>query len=142
MNESTPPRTPVLLADDESLAFPAVPQERKRRNGWTPPQQARFILALAAMGSVSAAAKAVGMSRKSAYDLLDRPGAERFARSWERALESGRQRMFDVAMERAINGVTTIQVRRGGSVSIKGGADMRLVQAALRSEDKQAGWGR
>lgn len=137
MTEST---TPILLADDESLAFPAVPQQRNRHNGWTPPQQARFILALAAMGSVSAAAKAVGMSRKSAYDLLDRPGAEGFARSWARALESGRQRMFDVAMDRAINGVTTIHIRRGGSVSVKGGADMRLVHAALRSEDKLDGW--
>lgn len=142
MTESTLQTPTLLLADDESLAFSAVPQKRNRRNGWTPPQQARFILALAAMGSVSAAAKAVGMSRKSAYDLLDRPGAEGFARSWERALESGRQRMFDVAMERAINGVTTIHVRRGGSVSIKGGADMRLVQAALRSEGKQVGSGR
>ncbi|MBK7161014.1 hypothetical protein DXH95_08110 [Sphingorhabdus pulchriflava] len=132
MIESTPPPPALLLADDEYLAFPAVPQLRHRHNGWTPPQQARFILALQAMGSVSAAVKAVGMSRKSAYELLGRPGAEGFARSWERALESGRQRMFDVAMERAINGVTTIHVQRGGSVSIKGGADMRLVQAALR----------
>jgi hypothetical protein len=68
-------------------------------------QQERFILALEAMGSVAPALKAIGM---------------------------GRHRMFDYAMERAINGVTTVRVLRGGSISVACGPDMKLVQSSFR----------
>jgi hypothetical protein len=140
MTESLPPPAPIqLLADHEILTFTAVPQERMRCNGWTPKQQERFILALQAMGSVGQAAKAVGMSRTAAYKLRDRPGAESFACSWDMALDMGRQRQFDHAMERAINGVTTIRVMRGGSVTVNGGPDMHILRSALRSEDQVTG---
>jgi hypothetical protein len=131
----------LLLADDEALAFTAVPLDRRRATGWTPAQQERFIRALDVMGSVGQAAKAVGMSRQSAYNLRERPGAEGFAKSWDMALEFGRRRQFDIAMERAINGVTTITVLRGGSVMVGGGADMRILRSALRSEDERTGGG-
>jgi hypothetical protein len=139
MTESEQPATPPLLLADSDLAFPAVPQQRKRGNGWSPPQQARFILALEVMGSVGSAAKAVGMSRAAAYKLREREGAEGFAKSWDMAMESGRRRQFDIAMAQAINGVTTIHVRRGGSVTIGSGPDMKLVHNAFRSEDQKAG---
>lgn len=133
--QQTPPS--LLLPNDEALAFTPVPLDRCRANGWTPAQQERFIQALDVMGSVGQAAKAVGMSRQSAYNLRDRPGAESFAKSWNLALEFGRRRQFDIAMERAINGVTTVIIRRGGSVAVSGGADMRILRSALRSEDER-----
>jgi hypothetical protein len=140
VTESLPtPAQVQLLAEDDLLTFTAVPQERKRCNGWTPKQQERFILALQVMGSVGQAAKAVGMSRTAAYNLRDRPGAESFACSWDMALDMGQQRQFDHAMERAINGVTTIRVMRGGSVTVGGGPDMRILRSALRSEDQRMG---
>jgi hypothetical protein len=138
MTDSIETATPIILLADSDLAFPAVPQQRKRGNGWSPPQQARFILALEVMGSVGSAAKAVGMSRAAAYKLCEREGAEGFVKSWEMALETGRRRQFDIAMEQAINGVTTIHVRRGGSVTIGSGPDMKLVHNAMRSEDHRA----
>jgi hypothetical protein len=133
--KQTPPT--VLLPDKEQLAFTAVPVDRKRNNGWTPAQQERFIVALSVMGSVGQAVKAVGMSRQSAYNLRERPGAESFARSWDLALEHGQRRQFDTAMERAINGVTTIRVLRGGAVTVNGGPDMRILRSALRSVDER-----
>lgn len=139
MAESPSPTPPPLRLADSDLAFPAVPQTRKRGNGWSPAQQERFILALEVMGSVGSAAKAVGISRASAYKLREREGAEGFARSWDLAMESGRRRQYDIAMEQAINGVTTIHVRRGGSVTIGSGPDMRHVYNAFRSEDHPAG---
>lgn len=140
MTDSPPPTPPTqLLADEDLLAFTPVPLDRKRSNGWTPAQQERFILALHVMGSVGQAAKAVGMSRQSAYSLRERAGAQSFAKSWDAALEMGRARQFDHAMERAINGVTTIRVLRGGSVTVNGGPDMRILQSALRSEDSRMG---
>ena len=53
----------------------------------------------------------------------------------------GRARRFDLAMERAVGGVTTITVRRGGAVTVNGGPDMRILQSALRSADSRTGGG-
>ena len=140
MTESLlPPAPDTLLPQDDLLSFTPVPALRRRSDGWTPVQQSRFIQALSVMGSVAQAAKAVGMSRKSAYALRDRPGAESFAHSWDVAIDFGRQRQFDHAMERAVNGVTTIRVMRGGSVSVNGGADMGILRSALRSGDHGTG---
>ena len=59
---------------------------RARRDGWTVRRQADFLGYLAEFGSVIAAAETVGMSRKSAYQLRARPGAESFAAAWDAAL--------------------------------------------------------
>lgn len=128
----TPPYPPTVLLKGSLLEFIPVPQEIRRYNGWSVIQQERFILALEAMGSVGPAAKAIGMGRASAYRLRERKGAESFSQAWDKAVEMGRQRMFDYAMERAINGVTTVRVLRGGSISVACGPDMRLVQSSLR----------
>jgi hypothetical protein len=66
-------------------AFYPVPT-RTRRDGWTIERQADFLGMLAETGSVIGACEAVGISRKSAYRLRDRPGAESFAAAWDAAL--------------------------------------------------------
>jgi hypothetical protein len=83
-----PPRLLLLLEDMplEELAFEPVPV-KVRHDGWTVERQRWFILRLALGGCVSAAARGVGMTRKSAYRLLDRPGAESFGAAWRKALE-------------------------------------------------------
>ncbi len=140
MTDSPPPTAPAqLLADEDLLTFTPVPLDRKRSNGWTPAQQERFILALHVMGSVGQAAKAVGMSRQSAYNLRERAGAESFAKSWDAAIEMGRARQFDHMIERAINGVTTVTVLRGGSVTVGRGPDLPIMRGAMRSEDHRYG---
>ncbi len=59
---------------------------RARRDGWTVKRQTDFLGYLAETGSVLGACEAVGMSRKSAYRLRARPGAESFAAAWDAAL--------------------------------------------------------
>lgn len=132
----SPNRPPLSAASGEDIfsGFTPVPLARARCDGWSAVVQERFVRALDAMGSVGPAARAVGMSRTSAYRLRERSGAESFAAAWDRALSNGRVRMFDYAMDRALNGVTTVTVRRGGSVTVAGGPDMALVNAALREE--------
>lgn len=128
---------PALL-EGTTLAFAPVPQQRRRADGWTPVTQERFIRALEAMGSVGAAAKAVGMSRRSAYKLRDHDGADSFADAWDRALDLGRGRMFDYAMDRALNGVTTVRIFRGGAIDVSCGPNMDLVNAAIREPSAPA----
>jgi hypothetical protein len=114
------------------LDFTPVPLARVRADGWSVLAQRRFIHALSVMGSVGAAARAVGMGRVSAYRLRERDGAESFACAWDRAIGLGRSQQYDAAMEVALNGVTTVRVLRGGSVSVTGGPDVSIIRAALR----------
>ena len=61
---------------------------RPRRKGeWTESKVVTFIVTLAALRSVTFAARAAGMSRKSAYALRDRDPA--FAAAWEAACAAG-----------------------------------------------------
>ncbi len=124
------------------LDFTPVALERVRANGWSPPVQRRFIHALSVMGSVGQAARAVGMGRVSAYRLRKRAlavggGAESFAAAWDNAIDLGRSRQYGVAMDAAINGVTTVRVLRGGSVSVTGGPNMSIIRSVLREAPVQ-----
>src|SRR5688572_13797612 len=65
--------------------FRPVPR-RSRRDGWSEVRQCAFLAQLYVTGSVTAAARAVGMSRASAYRLRVRPGADSFAFAWDRVL--------------------------------------------------------
>jgi hypothetical protein len=65
--------------------FDPVPV-RVRRDGWTSERQREFIRLLHVRPDIGSAAKAVGMSRRSAYRLRERPGAESFAAAWDAAL--------------------------------------------------------
>jgi hypothetical protein len=131
--ENDSPNT--LGGDDTAPAFTPVPLLRRRHDGWTPEKQLAFIRVLTATGQVSVACRAVGMSRKSAYALRERADAESFADAWEYALFLGQQRMLTELMERAINGVTTIMVRRGGVIEIGHGPDGRLTSGFLKSPE-------
>lgn len=131
-HDSQNPNEPDLAGT--IMEFTPVPFERTHSNGWSPLAQRRFIHALSVMGSVGAAARAVGMGRVSAYRLREREGAESFATAWDFAIGEGRAQQYGHMMDRALNGVTIIRVLRGGSVSVEGGPDMNLVRAALRNE--------
>ena len=143
MSESAPfgltPRLVALLQDMplERLAFIPVPV-RARHDGWTVDRQKGFILRLALGGCVSLAARAVGKTRKSAYRLRDRPGAESFAASWDKASDWGRDRTIDVGLERALCGERIPIVRDGRVVGEKFRYDNRLAMAVLNALDRRA----
>jgi hypothetical protein len=59
---------------------------RARADGWSEARQCGFLVELYVTGSVAAAARAVGMSRASAYRLRERACAESFAQAWDRVL--------------------------------------------------------
>ena len=65
------------------------PLRSRRRHEWTGGKAVTFIVTLAATRCVTLAARAAGMSRKSAYALKARDPA--FAHAWESALNARRQ---------------------------------------------------
>ena len=134
-----PPRLLALLQDMplEELAFAPVPV-KARHDGWTVERQQWFVLRLALSGCVSVAARGVGMTRKSAYRLRDRPGAASFAAAWDRALGWGQDKTVDVGPERALVGETVPVVRNGRVVGERFRFDNRLAMAVLNALDRRA----
>lgn len=115
-----------------ALPFTPVPG-RARHDGWTPARQRAFIEVLAATGTVTAAARAVGMSAKSAYRLRARAGDDSgFARAWNAALERSYQDALTVALDRGIEGVKVPVFYGGRQIGEYRRYDDRLTLAALR----------
>jgi len=125
----------------ESLtAFAPVPSASSRHDGWTPEKQRQFIVQLARIGVVNAAAKAVGMSAKSAYGLLKRGGEDsEFAAAWRKALRIGRWRAVDTSIDRALNGVETPIFYHGRRIGTRKTYNDRLLIAVLRAVDPKYG---
>jgi hypothetical protein len=131
MTESPPPQSAHEVEEPDPLAFTPV-VTIVRHDGWTPDRQRKFISALEAIGSVAPAARAVGMSKQSAYALRKRPGAESFAQAWDIALQMGQDRAFDIVMDRAMHGVIVPRFYRGRCIGTIHRWDSRLLLAALR----------
>lgn len=125
------PPAPPPLDFGIALAFAPAPSRTNRRDGWTERTQRRFIAVLTATGTVAAAAKAVGMSQASAYNLRRRPGADGFAAAWDDALDLARDRQFQAAMARAVHGVTSQRFYRGRYTGTAHRYDYAAVMAAL-----------
>ena len=120
------------MTESDPLAFTPVPTSA-RHDGWTPDRQRAFIEQLTRCGVVSASAKAVGMSAKSAYALRKRPGAEGFAAAWDRAADEGTCRACDTAIDRALNGTARPIFYRGRQVGERRIYSDALLIAALRN---------
>jgi len=108
---------------------------RYRHDGWTPDKQLEFIQALADCGCVDEAARAVGMSRNSAYELRRRPDAQAFRLAWRAAKDVMVERLDDAAMSRAINGVPVPIFHNGVEVGERRHYDERLTMFLLRYRD-------
>jgi hypothetical protein len=111
------PDTALAVTDDEDdddlpvidydpADYRWVPVRRTPRfDGWTEEKQRRFIEVLADTGLVGVAAKAVGMSRETAYRLRRSPHGAAFARAWDAARQHAAGLIEDIVFERAIQGV-------------------------------------
>lgn len=118
----------------DPFPFDPVPSRSNRHDGWTPERQRGFIAALAMIGIVAWAAQAVGMSRKSAYELLRRAGPDgSFARAWREAQSAGRTRTMFTGIERALDGVEVPYFYGGVQRGTRRIYDHRLLVAALRA---------
>ena len=122
--------------EPDAIAFTPVPRQRNRRHGWNEERQRGFIAALARCGTVSAAARSVGMTARSAYRLLDAPGADSFAAAWDAAFDQGFAAMQAAALERALHGAFVPVYRRGQLVRVEHRQADRLAIALLNGKDR------
>ena len=122
--------------EDSLIAFDPVPRQRQRRNGWTDVTRRTFILLLARCGSITRAARWVGMSTRSVYRLRDAPGADGFAEAWDMAIAMGIDRVRADAMDRALNGTFVPVYRKGKLVRVEHRHCDRLAIALLGGEEQ------
>ncbi|MEH6789502.1 hypothetical protein [Parasphingorhabdus sp.] len=114
-----------------------IPAPCRRHNGWTAERQRAFIGYLARIGLVAPAARAVGMSRQSAYALREKTGAESFAEAWDLALEMGLGNAEDHAIARALDGYELPYFYGGRQCGTIRRYDHRLLLAALARGDRR-----
>ena len=119
------------------IEFTPVPRQRARRNGWSAERQQMFLFALSRCGSAARAARAVGMSPRSAYRLLHAPGADDFARAWDAAIDEGFERVRADALKTALGGAFVPVFRRGKLVRVEHRRSDRLAVALLTGRDHQ-----
>ena len=89
------------------------PRHVPRAGGWTSDKVVTFIVTLAATRSVTLAAHAAAMSRKSAYALRARDSA--FAKGWMAAMKAGEQGLRGPALSLSKGDkVEEVEAPRGG----------------------------
>ncbi len=126
---------PLTTSSPSPIAFMPVATSSTRHDGWTAARQRGFIAHLAEVGVVAEAARAVGISARSAYRLRNRPDAASFRTAWDAALDMGQQRALDIAMTRAMHGYREPVFYRGIEVGFRQRHDNRLLLACLRAID-------
>jgi hypothetical protein len=131
MHESPPPDPPEI--EDDLPDFTPVPLTRHRHDGWTPERQRGFIAALAQTGVVAQAARSVGMSSASAYNLRRRPHAESFALAWDMVEDEARNRALAFVVDQAMYGSTRPRFYRGKFVGTIHSFETRIALAAVRA---------
>ena len=124
-------------ADDPLLQFEPYVHKAPRRNSITRDKQVKFVMALAATGVVTQAAREVGVSLEALYKLRNKPGAQEFAGAWEAAVDRGMARLEDCALERAILGEERVIVRGGEVVERWRRYDTQLITFLLRYRRQQ-----
>jgi hypothetical protein len=130
MEQNHSPNSPRDAAIDAVASF--TPAElRPRMDGWTPERQRLFCETLADCGLVREAAAAVGMSAQSAYQLRRRTAGRAFAMAWDAALFLARQRLIDMALERAVDGNTETLTKDGEVLGEKSKKDVRHLLATI-----------
>ena len=122
-----PAVTGLVEVADEPIDFTPVPRLRKRRSGWTELAQRAFIAALEECGCIARSARAVGMTPRSVYQLLEADGADSFAEAMDKAIARGFERVRGEAMMRALHGSWVPVVRKG-----------KVVRMEFRHNDKLA----
>lgn len=100
-------------------------------------RQAVFLGVLVETLCVAAAARAVGMSRESAYRLREKPGADSFAAAWDRVLETPRESRMsthDILWHRVEYGKIRPIMRRGRCVEVRASPDNDAVIQLYKME--------
>lgn len=120
-------------SSSSSGAIPFNPEPSRKAGGWSATRQALYIETLAETGSVHLAAKAAGLSARSAYALRVRSPA--FAAAWDAGQQLAVGRLSALAFDRAIHGRIEQVYRDGDLIAEKRVPSERLLMWLLARLD-------
>ena len=115
---------------------PTPPAVLNLPDRWNKPKMAAFLRELACTHSIATAAKAVGMSRQSAYKLRNRLKGEPFDIAWEAAFQHGYDALHQAALERALHGIEVPVFHGGQQVGTRRHFDERLTTFLLSARNR------
>ena len=115
---------------------PPPPVHVARGDRWNKYKMAEFLRQLAATHSVTAAARAVGMSRRSAYKLRTRLKGQPFDIAWETAFRHGFDNLAHAALELAIEGEEVPYYHQGKLVGTHRKHSGPLIAALLKMRNR------
>jgi hypothetical protein len=128
----------LLMIDNATDAGRDVrPGRAQRRDGWTPERIRIFLRTLARRGVVAEAARAAGISAKSAYALRNGAKGAAFARAWAMAGSAAR-RVAGRVTSRVRDGIVVPIVRRGKVWGLRRRPDNPYTMRVLRNLDRAA----
>ena len=110
--------------------MPRSIKRRRRRDAPTPRKLGLFLRHLARAGSVSDAARAIGVSRNTLYRL--RRSDEDFAFRWQMALDGALDKAYTEAHRRAVVGTERPVFHRGRPVGAIRTYNDKLLMSLLR----------
>ncbi|HYI47739.1 MAG TPA: helix-turn-helix domain-containing protein [Allosphingosinicella sp.] len=114
---------------------PAPPPRRHRRDGFSAERQQAFVEHYRDTGSLTDAARLTGISRSTAYNLLNSPDGAAFRAAIEEAGRGADVILEATAMERAVHGQEEIVYYQGRRVGVRWKYDNRLLMSLLRARN-------
>jgi hypothetical protein len=131
-------RLDQIIAEAEAAFGSLDPNGRRvRSDGWTPERIRAFLHKLADCGIVADAARAAGMTPRSAQALRLRAEGRAFDYACKGAQLLARPILGDAVMSRALNGCVEVIIRDGEVWGERHRFDNRLTMAALTRLDQQ-----
>lgn len=114
---------------------PAPPPRRQRRDGFTPERQEQFVEAVRGGACGREAARLVGISPTTAYNLYNSPDGAAFHAAWDEAARVTDIVLEDTAFDRAVNGQEEIVYHQGQRVGVRWKYDNNLLMKLLRARN-------
>lgn len=115
------------------MQVPAPPPRRQRRDGFTLERQEQFLEYVRGGASGREAARMVGISPTTAYNLYNSPDGTAFRAGWDEAARVTDIVLEDTAFDRAVNGHEEIVFHKGERVGTRWKYDNNLLMKLLRA---------
>jgi hypothetical protein len=123
---------------EHGLSEPQSLNDIRNDYRWTPKCQRAFLEALVCTGSVSKAAREVGKSPRSVYDLQFRRCGKAFKLGSEAAILISRRILEDTLLDRAVSGFEEVSCKDEDGRTVRGKFDNRLSMNVLARLDRIA----
>ncbi|MEA3064108.1 MAG: hypothetical protein QOJ27_543 [Sphingomonadales bacterium] len=115
--------------------IPRPPPRRQRRDGFTAERQEAFLEEIGGGASGREAARRIGISPTTAYNLYNSPDGAAFRAAWDEAARVTDIVLEDTAFDRAVNGQEEPVYHKGERVGMRVKYDNKLLMQLLRARN-------